>query len=272
MCQASNIQIQPYSYWRSQVEAQPDHIQLHLKLTGYLLDHAGDTLLGTLDPDETLKGYAYARTYNERLGLTRNPADFHVGIPFNPWSKRTSGEFESTLGKAFKNVLREGLADVSKSDKQVFIDITQLSGGWVDFFYNRKKQAGSPNNLAHEIGALVHDLPETVTPVIRFLIGGDQAKDASSRWDELRNDFNKVFWPDGNPNFEAKQDPDEVKQSSEKLDSLAEIVRQMITRISEEVDVALEMKERAAVKAALDQFNKETIAKQLSALILPSIS
>lgn len=55
------------------------------------------------------------------------------------------------------------------------MSLSCLVGGWI-FFYTRKKQPGSPNQLAHEIGALVRDLLETITPVIRFLIGGDKVK------------------------------------------------------------------------------------------------
>ena len=174
--------------------------------------------LKALDPQGVLAGKAYDLTKNESLGFSGDPKDFHVGIPYNPWSKQDK-TFESTLGIAFKDVLQTGIkaSTITAGDK-VFIDIAQLGGGWLEFFDS--KGNGAETNLAHQVGKLLADIPVGATPVIRFLIGSDGTDDAETVWGRLKEDFHKLFWPGGqcvfkhsktkvsvgyySPNFDAK--------------------------------------------------------------------
>jgi hypothetical protein len=154
--------------------------------------------LETLDPDGILQGKSYDRTWNESLGFT-GPADFHVGIPYNPWPRDhsdTPKEFESALAVGLKDVLKRGLDACSTTEGNLFIDITQLStGGWAGFFDSTGE---GQEDLAQSLGRMVGSLPPNITPVIRFLLGLHNEKSAHKKWEEdLQPDFAQVFWPDG---------------------------------------------------------------------------
>ena len=154
--------------------------------------------LEALDPDGILKGKSYEQTWNESLGFT-GPADFHVGLPYNPWPSDKSGtprEFESALAVGLKDVLKRGLDASSATEGNLFIDIAQLStGGWAGFF---DSVGEGKENLALSLGRMVGSLPPNVTPIIRFLLGLQNEKSACKKWEEdLQPEFANVFWPDG---------------------------------------------------------------------------
>jgi hypothetical protein len=159
--------------------------------------------LNALDPAGVLASKAYDLTKNESLGLSGDAKDFNVGIPYNPWSNQDK-TFESTLGIAFKDVLKTGIsASTIKNGDKVFIDIAQLGGGWLGFFDS--KGDGAETNLAHQVGKLLEDIPAEATPIIRFLIGSDGTDDAEVRWNGLKDEFHKLFWPGGKGVFKHKK-------------------------------------------------------------------
>jgi hypothetical protein len=161
-------------------------------------------ILEKYDPEGTLKGISYDTTWNESLGFA-GPSDFHVGIPYNPWPHDISQapqNFESVLALAFKDTLKRGLEASTTQEGEVFIDISLLNGSWWSFWNDRNGGEQQDIWLARAVGGMIKTLPETVTPVIRFLIGSDGDITADKRWGppgDYETAFNNTFWRNWKP-------------------------------------------------------------------------
>jgi hypothetical protein len=160
--------------------------------------------LEKLDPNKTLEGKAYDLTYNDHLGLSdaSDFSNFFVGIPYGAWPADVSKEsknFESKLAIAFKEVFEAAIPKNAKPNENVYIDITQLWGYWVEFFNRRIKDGkptdGGSDNLAHWIGKKLLDIPKDAIPVIRILIGGSDNLSQEAAWKTLESDLKTMFWP-----------------------------------------------------------------------------
>jgi hypothetical protein len=162
-------------------------------------------ILQNLDPDGVLKGIAYDKTFNASFGFTGDPADFHVGIPYNPWPDKVSdapAEPKSTLTKAFEEVLQKGLEGRSGKEGKIVIDITHLNGGWLEFWGVKNGQPPTKGTLAYTLVETVNAISEDSVPIVRFLIGNHQQDPASQTWPALKEQLQLLFWRNGKSLFD----------------------------------------------------------------------
>lgn len=141
-----------------------------------------------LDTDSNagnLKGIAFDKTANDRLGLTGTKDDFTVNIPWGSWKQEKQKSFPSQLQQGIFDVLKAGQTDT----EQPFMDLASLVPH-EEFF----TESSDGKSVAQSIADWVNHYDfEKTAPVVRFLVGDDAAKDRETSF--KRSPFTNIFWP-----------------------------------------------------------------------------
>jgi hypothetical protein len=149
--------------------------------------------------DPTLEGVSFKKSYNDSTGLKGNdPMDFTVFMPWGGWSSDQVGN------KSFPAPLQKAIMDVFSSlnsDTQApFIDMASLKPD-IEFFKESGEGANGKNvSVINTIIDFVNNFKdESKTPIIRFLIGDEDAtrnRDAAAEWG--RTLLTRLFWRNEN--------------------------------------------------------------------------
>jgi len=153
---------------------------------------------GDGDP-ERFQGLAYGITLNDSFGLPDH-SPFLTVSPFGhlPISDadyaetvKTYGEGLMPIQKAFKKVLTEGYK-LSKEQTTLFIDIADLDDDDANTAFLTE---GGTESIAQAIANLVKQVPDNVTPVVRFLRGTHQSViQIETFWNTRRPGIEAIFW------------------------------------------------------------------------------
>ncbi|MCJ1283553.1 hypothetical protein MMC26_002883 [Xylographa opegraphella] len=248
-----------------------------------------DAAIKRLDPQALLAGLSYDKTYNQSLGLSGDPSDFKVFIPYKTWPSETDPSkypttFASALEDAFKDVLAHGSAQTDDKSP-CFIDIAHLDGGLGPFF--TESTDGSPS-IAQALADIVNRTAASTTPIVRFL-AGTESIDPSSFWASNSGNYNAIFWPNGgpplithpkaefhvgfySPNFRPSTSttPVETSALASGLKPAVDWLKKLVGRIKQALMLIGE--DTKAIENALENLNPEYIVKVLIAYGLPSIS
>ncbi|MCJ1385496.1 hypothetical protein MMC17_008619 [Xylographa soralifera] len=215
-----------------------------------------------LDPKALLAGLSYSKTYNQSLGLSGDPLDFKVFIPYTTWPSETDPSkyptsFTSALEDAFKDVLAYGSVQTDDSSP-CFIDITHLDGGLGPFF---TESTNGSISVAQAIADVVNRTAASTTPIVRFLAGAESI-DPSSFWASNSGNYNAMFWPNGGPPLISHPKAEfHVGFYSPNFDHHK--IKGALTLIGEDTE---------AIEHALENLGSEYIVKVLMECGLPSIS
>ncbi|KAE9378673.1 hypothetical protein N431DRAFT_460007 [Stipitochalara longipes BDJ] len=144
-------------------------------------------------PDAKLENLAFKLTKNESLGLSGDPSDFKVFIPYRKWPDKITDplpetKFPSALQEAFKDVLVHG----SKDKTTCWIDIVSLNPK--EAFFTETSADGAHDSLAHAIADVVNKIDASEAPVIRILAGADENYSSDQYWENNRDKYVKMFW------------------------------------------------------------------------------
>jgi len=140
--------------------------------------------------ENRLKGIAYEKSFNHSLGLPQQ--DFTVFSPWGTW-KSDNTDFPTPLQKAFCDVLKHGKSDTLNP----IIDLASLQPD-LEFMLEpgRKgdKDDKSPS-LANALADFVNSCPQESKPIIRFLVGTENATTRKELWSGGKKTLmTDIFW------------------------------------------------------------------------------
>jgi hypothetical protein len=154
-----------------------------------------ETWLTDLDnrapPQLRLKDSSFQKSYNESLGLSKDPLDFTVFIPWSSWDQE--GKNTTYPAPLQKNIL-EVLARGSSDTKTPFVDFASLVPTR-KFMLESPEDGHFEGSVADAIVQFIKRCDKTTSPVIRFLVGADGSKSRGDVWDgQNKTLFTDIFW------------------------------------------------------------------------------
>lgn len=144
------------------------------------------------------EGKAFDYSHNTSFGFSNKPDAFMVNIPWGSWQSAdssTAKDYPTPLQKGFLDLIDE--AKKTKAGR-VFIDLASLKPE--SNFFTDPNKAGSPKSIRDALVDYINGLPENTMPVVRYLIGDDNAQTRQKAWSGADATlFTDLFWQrDGN--------------------------------------------------------------------------